>query len=168
MSCKINDGLLKESCQFLIGGIGYIYLANKEDVLSFNDSNADNVYDSITMSATSSVFYKFETAKNTSSYTQVLTVNGANKYILQTVDMIVPRSDQDTYDLMEKLALGNFIAIVETRMGKKLVLGELNGLEATVANINSGVVEGDNAGIQVTLVGAELGFGHEYLGTIPQ
>ena len=166
MSCKINDGLLKESCQFLIGGISNIYLANKEDVVSFNDPNSDNIYSGVTMSGTAS-FYKFETSKNTSSYTQVLTVSGNNKYILQTVDMIVPRSDQETYTLMEKLALGNFIAIVETRMGKMVVLGETNGLEATVANINSGLAEGDNAGIQVTLAAAELGFGHEFIGTVP-
>ena len=168
MSCLINAGLLKENCQFLIGGISNIYLANKEEVISFNDGNADNIYDSVTMSSTASVFYKFESSKNTSSYTQVLTVNGNNKYVLQTVDMIVPRMDQDTIDLMEKLALGTFVAIVENRMGQKVVLGETNGLEATVANINSGVAEGDNAGIQVTLAGAEVGYGHIFNGTIPQ
>jgi hypothetical protein len=168
MSCLLNGGLTKESCQFLIGGVSNIYLANKEELISFNDGNSDNIYDSITMSSTASVFYKFETSKNTSSYTQVLTVSGANKFIQQTVDFIVGRNDQDTFDLLEKLALGNFVAIVETRMGKKIVLGETNGLEATVANANSGVAEGDSAGIQVTLVGSELGYGHIYEGTIPQ
>lgn len=167
MSCKINSGLLKSSCQYTIGGVVAIYLANKEDIVSFNDSDMDNIYDSVTMSSTASYFYKFETTKNTSSYTQTLTISGQNKYWLQTVDIQVSRSDQETFDLVDKLGLGNFVAVVENRMGKKVVLGELNGLEATVGVVNSGVAEGDSSGIQITLAGAELGLGHEFTGDLP-
>ena len=166
MSCLINAGLLKDSCQFLIGGISAVYLANKEEVVSILDTDTDMILDDITM-ISGATFYKFDTSKNTSNYTQTLTVAGSNKYILQSVDFFVPRADQDAIDIAEKLALGTFVAIVENRMGKQLVLGLTNGLEATVGEINSGVAEGDSSAVHFTLVGAELGFGSEFAGVIP-
>lgn len=167
MSCKINSGLLKNSCQYIIGGVNKIYLANKEDIVAFTDSNSDNIYDHVNFGTSGGKFYAFETTKNTSSYTQTLTISGQNKYWAQLVDIQVSRNDQEAYDLVDKLALGNFVAIVETRMGKKTILGMTNGLEASVGVINSGVAEGDAAGIQISLAGAELGVGSEFMGNVP-
>lgn len=166
MSCLITSGLGKDACNFLIGGIKNIYIANHSDITAFVDSGADGIYDSVTM-ASSGVFYLYETSKNTSSYTQDLTVNGSNKYISQTVDFFVPRADNAARISAEKLALATVVVIVETRNGKKIVLGEENGLEATVGQISSGVAEGDNSALHFTLLGAELGYGHEFVGTIP-
>ncbi len=165
MSCLIPGGLLKETCQMLIGGVAKFHIANKSEVVSFNGTGSS--YDSITMSTTSSFFYTFETAKNTSSYTQVLVVSGTNKNVLQTADLFISRNDQESFDILEMLALGEFCIIVETRMGKKIVLGQTNGLEATVAEVNSGVSEGDSAGIHFTLAGTQLGYGKIFEGTIP-
>lgn len=167
MGCKINSGMLKNTCNYLIGGVSAIYLANKSDIISFIDGNSDNIYDGVNFGTSGSKFYKFETTKNTSSYTQILTVSGQNKYWLQNVDIQVARDDQDAFDLVDALSLGTFVAIVETRTGKKTVLGEINGLEASVGNVNSGVAEGDSAGLQITLSGANPGVGKQYTGTIP-
>lgn len=167
MACLLNNGLTDETCEYLIGGIKTIYIANKSEVLSFNDSGADNVYDSITMSSTMSYFYQFDVSKNTSSYTSQLQVSGTNKYRLHTLDFFVKASSQEAYDISEALDLGNFVAIVENRMGDKVILGMNNGLEATVGEANSGVAEGDNSGIHFTLTGAERYVLYKYIGTIP-
>lgn len=167
MGCKINKGLNKADCQFLIGGVKNIYLANFEDITSFTDNNSDNILDTVTMSTSGLVFYKFETAKNTSSYTTVLQVNGGVKNVLHTVDLFVPNNSQESRDLLELLSLGTFVAIVEDRMGKKIVLGKLNGLEATVGDFNSGVAETDQSSLHVTLAGTEMDYGVEFDGVIP-
>lgn len=166
-SCKINSGLLKDTCSYIIGGVSKIYLANKSDNPVFTDSDSDNIYDSVSFGTSGAKFYEFDVTKNTSSYSQALTISGQNKYWLQTVDIQVSRADQETYDLVDLLGLGTFVAIVETRMGKFTVLGELNGLEATVGVVNSGVAEGDAAGIQITIAGPSLGVGKQFIGVIP-
>jgi|SRR6478735_4361616 len=168
MACLITAGLTKESCQYLIGGVSNFYLANKQDVINFVDSNSDGIYDSVVMGTSgTNKFYKFETSKNTSNFTSTLVVSGNNKYWSHTADVFVPRNDQDALDLIDKIGLGTFVVIVETRMGKKYILGMTNGMEATVAELNSGVAEGDSAGVHYTLVGAELGTIAQYTGTIP-
>jgi len=169
MACLITDGLTNESCQYLIGGVSNFYIANKQDVVAFVDGNTDGIYDSVNMGTSGTAkFYKFETSKNTSSFSTAIVVSGTNKYWSHTADIFVGRNDQDALDIIDKLALGNFVIIVETRMGKKYILGMTNGLEATVAELNSGVAEGDSAGIHFTLVGAELGTIAQFIGTIPQ
>ena len=169
MPCLINSGLSKDQCSYLIGGVNNIYIANKSDVINFTDTDLDGIFDSVVMNTTSGTgkFYKYETAKNTSSYSAVLTVNGGVKNILQTVDFFVPRADQIARDLADKLSLGTFVAIVQNRMGKYIVLGILNGLEATVGELNSGVAETDSASLHITLSGTELDYGHEFDGSIP-
>src|SRR6478735_726462 len=168
MACKISTGLSNDACEFLIGGLASIYIANKQDVITFVDSDVDGVYDSVTMSTSgTNKFYRFQTTKNTSNFTTQLVVSGTNKYYNHTVDMFVSNNDQEALDVLTKLSLGNFVVIAQNRTGKKFILGMTDGLEATVGELNSGTAEGDSAGIHVTLVGANLGPASEFVGTIP-
>lgn len=166
MACLINNGLLNDQCQFLIGGLKNIYLANADEVTSITDTDTDDILDTITMTS-GSTFYKFDLSKDTSSSTEVLTVSNGNKYILSTITFVVPKSDTEAILTAEKLALGKFVAITETRMGKYKVFGLTNPLEATVGELNSGAGEGDSAGLNFQLAGAQLGYAREFDGVIP-
>lgn len=165
--CKLDSGIDDNVCQFLIGGLKNIYLANYEDVVGATDSDMDNILDTVQFSTSGEGFYKFKIVKNTSSFTQVLTINGANKYVVPTLTFVVAKNDQASFDIAEILALGTFLAIAEKRDGSKVLLGLLNGLEASALEINSGTAEGDSSAISVTLSGSELGFAKEFKGVVP-
>lgn len=168
--CGINEGLLKGDCSFLIGGIESFAVANRKDVIGFTDSDLDGIYDTVQMStagtAGTAKFYLFETTKNSSNYTTVLTP-GASTNIIHTVDLFVPRSDQSARDIAVGLSLGEFVIIAKTRMQKQIVLGWPNGLTATAGDVNSGVAESDLSSVHITLAAANFDYGVEFSGTIP-
>jgi hypothetical protein len=172
MSCKPNAGLLKD-CGFLIAGMDKFYLASIDDVVSFNDTNNDDIFEGLTMSGTASVFYQFDVSVNTSSITEVYTPSPSGGFIQQTADILIPRADSEARLQLELLVKSDLIVLGKNRMGKLIVLGVNadgtpgNGLKATVGNLNSGVAEADNAGIQLTITAPQLNFGREYTGTIP-
>lgn len=165
MSCLLTNGLTKD-CNYFLAGLSDLWLANKSQVSGITDSNADAVLDTITMSG-SSKFYKMEFDKNTGSFTNELAINNGSKSVSQSVSFSLSKKDATTIATADALALGTYVAICKDRNAKYFVLGRINGLEATVTTLNSGAAESDNAGLTVTLSGAQTEFAPEFTGTIP-
>lgn len=166
--CLLNAPINSNECSFSIGGLSKIYIANYDDVISYTDSDLDGIIDTITMGTSGTArFYEFDISKNTSSANSVLTVNGGNKYILQTVDFFINKDDAESIDIAEVLSLGNFVVITKNRKGKYKIYGNLDGLEATAGDVNSGVAEGDTSTIHMTLSGPSENYFLTFDGVIP-
>lgn len=178
MSCLIDNGVAR-TCQFEAGGIQKLWMANFDEVTSITDGDADGVLDTITMDDVSDVFYEFKAARDSASFSSELQVNAGQKYYLQTLtfniqstselsnDITGPpdatndgdQTDEEAQllqDLVDKLALGEFKAIIKTRTGRYFILGNDNPLEATVASQQTGAAAGDTAGYTLTFTSEGL------------
>lgn len=164
-NCKIDTGLTSEDCEFIFGGIESVYLANKSQVVAFVQGTSKYEITDITMGS-AGLFYKFPVAEETSSFTDALTVSGASRYVLQTIDFFTPATSITAREVAEDLALSSLVAIVEKKTGELIVFGYTVGLKATVVELNSGVALGDNTALHVTLTAPSLGFGKVFTGDI--
>lgn len=160
MACLITTGITK-SCGYLVGGVTEIYLTNWSEVSGATSS-------SVTWKggATQPKFFKIEPEKNTGSFIDELVVNNGQKSRNHSVTFQVNKKDQNTLDIVDEIALGNFVAIVKDRNGVNFLLGKTNGMEATVASVSSGAAETDVAGLQITLAGLQVETSFVYTGTI--
>lgn len=153
--CKITGGIVRD-CSMTTGGISEIAFANLDDILSVT-KDADGVVTDIEMKAGTS-FYKFEFEKNTGSANQPLQV-GTNKYILPAVAFTSKGYTQEAKLVMEKLAVGVVVSLVRMRgSGNWFLFGEVNGLESSALEGNSGAAEGDTNGFVVTMTGVETAY----------
>ena len=160
MPCLITAGLTKD-CDYLLGGLKTLYLANTSDVDSYTDTVPnDGEINAIVMVATK-VFFTYEFENNTASFTNELVVSGGQKYVAQTVNFSLSKKDAELIADLKNLSLANIVAIAVDRTGKRFILGRINGLEATVQTLNSGVAEGDFGGLTVTLAGSETEYSQE-------
>lgn len=157
MACLITGGIVKD-CDFLLGGLKTIYLANSEDIDSYTDTVAnDGIINAIVMVATK-VFFTYEFDNNGGSFTNELTVSGGQKYVTQTVNFSVANKEAEVIADLKNLSLANMVAICVDRTGKRYILGRTNGLEATITTLNSGAADGDFAGLTVTLSAVDIEF----------
>jgi hypothetical protein len=164
MPCLITGGLVKD-CDFLLGGLKTLYLANISDIDTYTDTTADDgIIDAIIMNGVG-VFHTFEFEDNTASFTNEMQVSAGQKYVLQTVNFSLANKEAEVIAQMKDLALSTLVAIAVDRTGKRYILGRNNGLSATVASLNSGAAEGDFAGLTVTLSGSQVEFAPILLST---
>ncbi len=165
IECLIDDSVGGE-CNYNISGFDTIWLGNKSEIVSFNDSGNLGYYDSVTMSSTMSFFHEFETIFDTSDYTTVINVAG-NRNFVHTVNMTLANNDQTTRDQLVKLGLSRVVGIARKRDGTMIVLGEISGLRVTAMTGGSGILGTDLSGFAVTLVGFEKNLGTDFVGTVP-
>lgn len=171
MACKVTAGLLKD-CNFFVGSAKRIWIANMSELsggsgtVAITDANADGILDTISMSG-SAKFYEFEFEKNSGFFTNELAINGVQKSVKHGVGWQLAKLDVNVIAQAQNLALGTFVAIVETRSGVKVVLGRNNGLVASTAGLSSGVQETDFGGLTVVLDNLQLEYAPEFIGTIP-
>lgn len=155
MACLITAGIAKD-CDFLVGGLKDLYIANLEDVASYTDTTPDDgIINTIVMVATK-VFFTFEFDNNTASFNNELTVSNGQKYVTQTVTFQAASKEPEVIAELKNLALGTFVAIAVDRTGKRFILGRTNGLEATVQTLGSGAADGDFGGLAVTLSAVDI------------
>jgi hypothetical protein len=142
MSCVLNQGYTIACGEFQkAGGVANIYLANKEDVTSITKSTPTGEYDTITM-AVGKVWYKIDASKNSASVVQ--TFDGAGFTNKQTLVFALPTYSQIVKELYGELAFAKVYAIVETRDGKRMLLGlNTSGLEAETIETNTGSAVAD-------------------------
>lgn len=160
MACLLNSKISK-SCGYLVGGISELYLTNWSEVATLTSGTT-----TWTTGATQAKWFKFVPEKNSGSYIDELVVNNSMKSRNHSVSFRVNKKDQDALDSMDELSLATLVAIVKDRTGNYVVLGKINGMEATVASANSGAAETDEAGILITLAGLQTESAFIYSGTI--
>lgn len=164
MACLIENDLLNSDCAYSIGGLSKIYVANKEDVASYTQGS-NGAITAITMES-GKTFFTYDISKNTSNSNSTLTLGTGTKYILQSVDFFVTGDMIELTSAANVLGLGKFVIITEKRDGTKQIFGRLNGLEATVGEMPSGVAEGDSSALHFTFNSAELEFAPVFTGTV--
>lgn len=160
MACLIQSSISK-SCGYLVGGISEVYLTNWEEVSSISSGAT-----AWTTGATQPKWFKFVPEKNSGSYLDELVVNGSMKSRNHSVSFRVNNKSQAALDIMDDLSLATVVACVKDRTGAYVVLGKINGLEATVSSANSGDSETSEAGIQITLAGLQTESAFVYSGNL--
>lgn len=163
MACLLTNGIAATDCGYFVSGLkSPMYLINVSQ-LSGSGIVASG-YTSVTAHT-----INFE--KNTGSFTDELTINGAQKSRTHAISFSTRQKDQATIDVIDELSLGTVVAIVQARNGINYIVGGTgaspNGLEATVATLSSGAAETDNGLSQVTLQGLQLEAITVYTGTLP-
>lgn len=166
MPCLITGGIVKD-CNYLVGGLSALYLANKDDIDSYTDTTPDDgIINDIVMVATK-VFFSFEFDDETASFNNELTVSGGQKYITQTVSLTSSVKTPAVIAELKNLSLAKLVAVAVDRNGQQFILGRTNGLEASVQTLGSGAAAGDAAGLALTLAGVDVEWSQTYTGVVP-
>jgi len=163
-NCLISEGRQLTGCQKNnVGGIKAVFIANHTEVTGttletgtvYTGSTIDQVI-SIAM-ASGKKFWKFDTVKETSSFTQSTTANIQNGTLsfVPTVSLIFNKLDAASRNIIQMLALSLMDVIVLDSNDKLWYLGRVNGMDLTAAEMGSGVAQGDRNGSTLTLTGAE-------------
>jgi hypothetical protein len=163
-TCLISEGRQLTGCQKNnVGGIKAVFIANHAEVTGttletgsvYTGSTVEQVV-SIAM-ATGKKFWKFDTVKETSSFTQSTTANIQNGTLsfVPTVSLIFNKLDAASRNIIQMLALSLMDVIVLDSNDKLWYLGRVNGMDLTAAEMGSGVAQGDRNGSTLTLTGAE-------------
>ena len=152
--CLLNQDVLKSNfCGYSLGAFSRVYLANYDEVSAtvINTENGQEVT-GITMSD-GKVFYKFDIAKNSGSWTDELVVTDAGaKYRTQTINFNVNGTyTKNMADVVDALSLGKYVAVIEKNDGTNVMLGRLSGIEASVVTVGGSEDDSVVNGIQVTL-----------------
>ena len=150
--CLLNKGLTREDvCGYSLKQIVDIYLANYSEVESTITQGEDG-YTVASITGTAK-WYKFEPAKDTSSYNDDLVVGGnGSKYRTHTMTFSFNGAYSATVaEVLDDLSLGKFVAVLKLSDGSAIMLGRLTGLEASAASsLSEAAADGQN-GITVTL-----------------
>lgn len=162
LDCLLNSGLKKSQvCGYSLKQINEIYLANFAEADSLGitvatpTGDTDSTTDIYTVTAVSGAtkWYKFEPAKDTSSYNDDLVVGGnGSKYRTHSMTFSFNgKYSALVAEVLDELSLGKFIAVLKLTDGSGIMLGRLTGLEASAASsLSEAAADGQN-GITVTL-----------------
>ena len=174
----LNDCLLSQGRELAgtcvknnVGGIKKVWLANFSEVtgttittlndLTYTGSTEAMVAD-IQMES-GAFFYIFDTVKETSSFSEAITVNIQNGTLsfVPTITLIFNKLDAETRNTIQMLATSLLIAIVEDANGKRWIFGLDQGLDLTAVESTSGVALADRNGSTLTFTGAEFNAARE-------
>lgn len=165
MACLLNAAITR-TCDFSVGGMPALYLANRSDVLiaSFNASGVVTGLTSPTGGTPN--FYKVEYEPGTGQFTEPLQV-GAVRHPKPSVAFTLANINQAKRTQLKQIALGNFTAAPKKADGKFYLAGyDCDGLKAETLETNSGLAQTDGDTANVLLSGAALDYAHEISSTL--
>lgn len=153
--CKLSDNWLRSTaCGYNLGSIVMLYFANASDVTSTTVETSDGqAVDDIVFASGANV-YQLEPARNTASWSDTLVVNetDGSKYRTHLVAFnLLGNYTAEQADIVDAISLGKYVVIVKKADGSYVMLGRLNGLEATVATIGGSEDNSVPNGLQVSL-----------------
>ena len=154
-TCLLSKNLTKEDfCGYSLKQITDIYLANYTQVgteLTTAAGSAIGESGYIVSGITGETkWYHVEPAKDSSSYNDDLVIGGnGSKYRTHTMTFSFNSAySEDVAQVLDKLSLGRFVAVLKLSDGNGIMLGRLTGLEAETATLSGG---GDTNGLQIVL-----------------
>lgn len=156
-NCLITSGITR-TCDFSVGGLSVLYLANKSEVSAVSkDSNGQVT--GITM-VTGATFYDFEYVPQTAQAIESLQVGTISKSVLQTINAQLDNITQIKKNVLQNLVLGDLVAIVRKNAdgGYYLFEGGDRGLNAVTGDLDSGTADTDDAGFTLSLAAANRGY----------
>ena len=152
--CKLNDNWLRNtSCGYNLGSITMIYAINSSD-LSYTtvDTTDGQEVTGITLFPGARV-YQLEPARNSASWSDTLVANddGTKHRTHLAVFNLLGSYSKEQADVVDAIALGKYTVVVQKADGGYVMLGRLNGLEATVATIGGSEDNSVPNGLQVSM-----------------
>lgn len=153
MSCNITAGFSLD-CRDSQGGIEYIYIANAP-LAGFTASNG--VVTAIT-GLTASGFYKFEVPKQTSSFTETITVSEENGTVFydQQVSVVFTKLSAEKRNQIALLAKNRkLVVVVKDGNGAFWSVGIGRGAHLLSGTSATGTAYGDLNGYSLVIQGLE-------------
>ncbi len=153
MPCVLTQNISLD-CRESLGGLKSIRFIEFANVTSTTETAG--VITAITLAA-SKKFWKYELAKESSSFTETITSSVANGtlFYAQELSVILNKLQANYRNEILLLAKNNLVAIAEDKNGTFFMLGKVNGLEITGGTAGSGVATGDRNGYELTFGGQE-------------
>ena len=152
--CKLNDNWLRNtSCGYNLGSITMIWAINASDLTTTTvDTTDGQEVTGITLSPGAGV-YQLEPARNSASWSDTLVVNdNGTKYRTHLVAFnLLGNYTKEQADVVDAISLGKYTIVVQKADGGYVMLGRLNGLEATVATIGGSEDNSVPNGLQVSM-----------------
>ncbi len=152
--CRLNDNWLRStSCGYNLGSITMIWAINSSDLTATTvDTSDGQVVTGITLSPGTGV-YQLEPARNSASWSDTLVVNdNGTKYRTHLVAFnLLGNYTKEQADVVDAISLGKYTVVVQKADGGYVMLGRLNGLEATVATIGGSEDNSVPNGLQVSM-----------------
>ena len=152
--CKLNDNWLRtSSCGYQLGAITMIYAVNASDIETTTIDTTDGQEVSGITFATGAEVYQLEPARNSASWSDTLVVNdNGTKYRTHLVAFnLLGNYSKEQADVVDAISLGKYVIVVAKADGGYVMLGRLNGLEATVATIGGSENDSVPNGLQVSM-----------------
>lgn len=156
-SCFISEGYSLDCRNASTGGIKTIWiLGDSGNTISAWAENAEEAITSISGSGT---FYKFELVKQSSSFSEAISVNTTSQSVVfePTLTINLPKLDQGLRNIFQNLvAQNNIFAIVKDNNDRYFSFAFANGGLVTAGSIQSGLAYNDLNGMSaLTIVGGE-------------
>lgn len=166
-SCFISEGYELDCRNASTGGIKAAWiLGNSGNTISGFTSNVDEQIISITGTG---VFYKFELVKQSSSFSEAITVNTtAQSVVFQpTLTLNLPKFNAKLRRLFQELvAQNNIFAIVRDNNDRYWSVAFANGALVSAGSVETGTAYSDLNGLSaLTIVGGEPNATQEILVT---
>lgn len=163
-TCLLSEGRQLSGCQKNnVGGIKSVFIANHTEISATTlaqsasyTGDTDEQIVNIVMNS-SKKFYKFDTVKETSSFSQTINSNIQNGTLsfVPTVSLIFNKLDASTRNIIQMLATSLVDIIVLDSNSKLWYIGRVNGMDLTAAEMGSGTAQADRNGSTLTFTGAE-------------
>ena len=156
MPCALTTGFTLD-CKDAIGGVKSVRLTTLADYEALDASVANGKISS--WGTPSTVFFKYDQLKETSSLTETINSNVQNGSIYYTpeVTIVLSKLESDKRNEIKLLAQNRLVAIVETNdeTPKFFVVGVTTGLEVSAGTSATGTAYADLQGYNITLSGME-------------
>lgn len=158
MSCNITSGMTL-GCKDSQGGIEYLYIANLptyDEIVTDIDGKIESL--DLTGSPVSITWYKYETPKQVSSFTETITATIENGTVFydQQATFIFNKMEAVKRDQIKLLAQNpKLLVVVKDGNGKFWSVGVTRGAELISGSVTTGTAYGDRNGGEIVLQGLE-------------
>lgn len=152
--CNLTDNWLRSSaCGYQLGSITMLWAINASDITATTISSSDGQEVTGITFETGAYVYQLEPARNSASWSDTLVVNDdGTKYRTHLVAFnLLGNYSKEQADIVDALSLGKYVVVVQKADGGYVMLGRLNGLEATVATIGGSEDNSVPNGLQVSM-----------------
>jgi hypothetical protein len=156
MPCALTTGFTLD-CKDAIGGVKSVRLTTLAEYEALAAVVANGKVSS--WGSASTVFFKYDQLKETSSMTETINASAQNGTVYYTpeVTIVLSKLESDKRNEIKLLAQNRLVAIVETNdeTPKFFVVGVTTGLEVSAGTSATGTAYADLSGYNLTLSGLE-------------
>lgn len=156
MPCALTTGFTLD-CKDAIGGVKSVRLTTLAEYEALAAVVANGKVSS--WGTPSTVFFKYDQLKETSSMTETINASAQNGTVYYTpeVTIVMSKLESDKRNEIKLLAQNRLVAIVETNdeTPKFFVIGVTTGLEVSAGTSATGTAYADLSGYNLTLSGLE-------------